>query len=212
MRCLVSGAEVNALSGNRAKPRFFKTDSFPFAIFAPRHFSCAFARPSLACPTPLGRACSHRGPSTPHSPLLPDTPSPAAFQRGSPPGAVPLSSQNGLTATKTTSGRTLSLHRPSQGLQTRCFSSVPCASVLQFLRLAFKRRSSTYRTTKGACQWQTNLTITTVPTSKSSKAWRRSASVRACTLARRVRAGFTTWCTRWWTTPWTRLWRGTAPR
>ena len=66
------------------------------------------------------------------------------------------------------------------------------------------------RTEKGACQWQTNLTITTVPTSRSSRAWRRSASVRACTSARRARAACTTWCTRSWTTQSTRRSPATA--
>ena len=81
----------------------------------------------------------------------------------------------------------------------------PCPS-----RAGPRRVLTKIRTEKGACQWQTNLTITTVPTSRSSRAWRRSASVRACTSARRAHAACITWCTRSWTTQSTRRSPATA--
>src|SRR6266571_2314457 len=45
---------------------------------------------------------------------------------------------------------------------------------------------------------------------RSSKAWRRSASDRACTSVQPVSAGFTIWSKRWWTTPSTRRWPASA--
>ena len=49
---------------------------------------------------------------------------------------------------------------------------------------------------------------TTPAPSPSSRAWRRSASARACTSGPPVSAACTTWSTRWWTTRWTRRWPG----
>ncbi len=46
--------------------------------------------------------------------------------------------------------------------------------------------------------------------SRSSRAWRRFASARACTSAPPVSGACTTWSTRWSTTPSTRRWPATA--
>ena len=86
-----------------------------------------------------------------------------------------------------------------------------CGTIVRLIELQFMSQFINVAETKEQT-WQIPQAAMALKTFRFSKASKQSASVRACTLARRVRADCTTSFTKWWTTPSTRRSPASAPR